>query len=775
MRAVLVAVLIVLIALPTLAAAKDILYVTKQSAAGLTCASLTGDDKLFCNRLVKLNYVVSIATDSDVRDDSQLWKIMLERSDMIFLGDVSARMVNTSLGDRDAFCGSLAGSGKKVFATFLNSKKKGDIEGCAFSPLNIAIFTGSSNNCTDNKLFVLESNYITKGLAVASPVVVYTKNNELKVSGGTGNAAVNCNPSGLGTDFYSAIEVNGKGVFWGLDSPGNFTDAAWRLFDRTVLFANGDNGWNVTAFFIPQKATVNGSVMVFARVSNVSGPVTTGTVKAFIGETELGNLSYSNGTGWWENRRLILPNGGDLQVRAEDGDATSGIEAGSMEISIISGNYQPPNYTVSARPLLNGQVIAANLNYRIWNTNLTVLKEGSLECGADFCTATTELQASGQLILEVYGASDTHTGGSFKLINKQGTAAGARAEPSQWIVTATSPGSERRTFNIVADSNLTGMALLPGGGLAASIVNFSSIPATLTVGSSTSFSAMLDWNALVEGEYSGSIILVNDQKVLTIPVTLYRYNIIGDYLGSKQKSLSLNVPAGGKGTTVLTLTDSAGVPATSFFISADTPELARAVSISNDLMAVPAGGQADLTIKVDAGSLGEGSFSGNLIVWSSLGNETVPISVRVGQDISALLRSLNSDYTELIEGRKLSSDQQSLSNSVNSSLSAANTAIAGGDYSAAMSAYRSANSTYFSLKDNIAAQSAGGDYTVIIIAVLILVLIGGGIAYLYLTGKLPFLKKKKTEAEEEQQKEEEQAEMPGEENETDEKYRFEYY
>jgi hypothetical protein len=49
-------VLAILLVMPVLASAKSVAYVTNQSVAGFPCTSLTGEDKLFCQRLEKLGY-----------------------------------------------------------------------------------------------------------------------------------------------------------------------------------------------------------------------------------------------------------------------------------------------------------------------------------------------------------------------------------------------------------------------------------------------------------------------------------------------------------------------------------------------------------------------------------------------------------------------------------------------------------------------------------------------------------------------------------------------
>jgi hypothetical protein len=759
-------VLAILLVMPVLASAKSVAYVTNQSVAGFPCTSLTGEDKLFCQRLEKLGYHVDLLTDSDVRDNSLLWQDVSPNTSMIFLGGVSAQMVNLSLGDYVDFCGHLAiaqNEGKKIFATFVNARKKGDVRGCAFNPLNIVSFPADDNTCTAKQtgLWVIEDTYITRGFQHNQIVQVYNSSQDVWIHGGTQNLAANCDPpaASLGTSFYSAVAVTNMGTFWGLDKPSAFTSNGWLFFDRTVLLTTGDNIWNVSFFTIPELITANRTFMLFAQVSNLAGPVTNDTVTVNTDSTPLANLTFNNVTGRWENRLLKIANDTRLNVTATDGSANLPVKAGELGVQILSSNYQPGTYTIRAR--LEKESVIGALNYKLWNSNLAVISEGPLGLVEGTYKANVELSDLGGLILEVTATTgDGMSGGAFKTIHPQvANITGVRIEPASWVVTATSPGADSITFRLISPSaNITGLDIVSTGELAPRLVlNLSGFPSQLMAGSVAEFSAKLNWSSLPEGIYKGELLLDSDQLGMVINVTLNRFNIPGDFLTAEPKTLGLQVPFGGNGTATIKLTNGASLPATSLKLSV-AGTLAGRVSMSKNPYTVPARGSADLGIAVDAKGLAEGTYSGVLKVTSSLGEEDVILNVIVGPDVSKLVEQLEIDYSSLLEGKKVPANLQGLSQNVNSSIEQAKDALARGDFSAATNAYRTANTSFTQLQTEL-AKSPPFDIVSALFWLIVIGAIAGGVWY--------YLKRKKEKEEERKKK----PKLP----EGEEKYRFEYY
>jgi len=757
-------VLAILLVMPVLASAKSVVYVTNQSVAGLPCTSLTGEDKLFCQRLEKLGYKVDLLTDSDVRDNSLLWQDVSPNASMIFLGGVSTQMVNLTLGDYVDFCAQLAAAqnnGKKIFATFVNARKKGDIRGCAFSPLNIVSFPADDNTCTAKQtaLWAIEDTYITRGFQHNQVVQVYNSSQDIWMHGGTQNLAVHCTHATLGTTLYSAVAVTNTGTFWGLDKPSAFTSNGWLFFDRTVLLTTGDNVWNVSFFTIPELVTANRTFMLFAQVSSLAGPVTNDTVTVNTDSTQLANLTFNNVTGRWENRLLRIANDTRLNVTATDGSANLPVKAGELGVQILSSNYQPGTYTIRAR--LENESVISTLNYKLWNSNLAVISEGPLELVEGTYKANVELADLGGLILEVTATNnDGRSGGAFKTIHQQvANITGVRIEPASWVLTATSPGTESITFRLISPAaNITGLDIISTGELAPRLaLNLSGFQSQLMAGSVAEFSAALNWSVLPEGVYKGELLLDSDQLGMVINVTLNRFNIAGDFLTAEPKTLGVQVPGGGNGTATIRLTNGASLPATSLRLSV-AGTLAGRVSISKNPYIVPARGSADLGIAIDATGLAEGTYSGVLKVTSSLGEEDIILNVIVGPDVSELVGKLEIDYSSLLEGKKVPANLQGLSQNVNSSIEQAKDALARGDFSAATNAYRTANASFNQLQAEL-AKPPPFDIVSAFFWLIVIVAIGAGVWY--------YLKRKKEKEEERKKK----PKLP----EGEEKYRFEYY
>jgi hypothetical protein len=755
--------------MPALAAAKSVVYVTSQSVSGLPCTSLTGEDKLFCRELEKLGYNVDLLTEGNVRDNSQLWRDESTTASLVFLGSVSAQMVNTSLSDRASFCSNLLaaqGNGKKIFATFLNSRKKGDILGCVFTPLNIVSFTADDNTCSvkQNGLWVMEDSYVTRGFARNEVVQVYNSSQDIWIHDGEQQLAASCDPPAptLGTNFYSAVTVTEKGAFWGLDKPSQFTDNGWKFFDRAVLLTTGDNVWNVSFFTIPGLVTANRTFMLFARVTTLAGPVTTGTVAINADAASLGNLSFNNQTGQWESRQLKIANNTRLNVAAAEGSASIPVKAGELDVQILSGNYQPGNYTIRAR-LMHGQdIVAGTASYRLWNANLAVIKEGQLRPVDSVYKEDVTLADVGDVILEVTATTgDGLSGGTFRSIRSQpANITGAGILPDSWVVTATKPGTENMTFRLSSPStNLTGLVVSKTGAMAPYIaLDLTGFTERLDARSTDKFSATFDWSQLPEGTYSGELMVDSDQISFSIPVTLNRFNIIGDFLTAQPKVLGIQVPSGGRGTASLTLSNKASLPATSLRLSM-AGALAGRVSIDKNPYIVPARGSADLGIAVDANGLAEGTYSGIMKVISSLGEEEIVLNVIVGPDVGKLVEQLENDYSSLLEGKKVPTGLLGLSQSVNSSIEQAKDALDRGDLSVATNAYRAANASFSQLQTEL-AKPPPFDVVPILVGLIVIGAIAAGVWY--------YLKLRKKQEEERKEK---AKKLP----EAEEKYRFEYY
>ena len=760
MKRALIILLAVLIAVPTMAAAKTAVYVTSKSCAGLDCSCLPAEDALFCDRLKKLGYDVVIDTEGDVKDKSTIWQADSAKADLIFLGDVSQAMTDKTKG-QPAFCNNVKNSGKKVFATFGNAYKNRTLEGCAFA-LGLVNYPSDDNICKVDSLWVTETGYITRGFALNDIKGVYTAAQDVKINYGTSGASAHCDPSAadVPTGLYSAVAVKGGGTFWGLDKPSKFTDTGWLLFERAVLLTTGDNVWNVTFFTIPEKATAYKPFMIFAKVRSLAVPITEGSVNASLNLVPLGGLSYSNATGYWENRALTTPAGGELTVSAEDGSSTKTMTAGDLDARIISGSYTPGAvYTVRAQPLLLGFPAVADMRYRIWDSSLTARGEGDMKRSGSEYTANITLAGPGELIVEVTAQNVSLTGGAFKIIRPQNvTVPGFSVEPSEWVVTATKPGTDSFLFTITAGTDITGLSAEKSGELADRMtLSTTGLPQILQAGKTASFLAGLDWTGLSEGPRTGEIFVNSDQFSTTIPVRFIYVAVAGDWLEAEPKVIKVSAPAGGTSAYTIKLVNTASYPTTGIKVEA-SGDLRGAVTFAKEPYHVEASGKKDAELLFDARGKTEGTYSGTITVTSSLGQDEITADLEVTPDIANLLDALDDGWqAELLRlsegGAQLSPTASQLSQNINTTLSDARAALAKNDYTTANTLYQRAAASLDDLKKE---QKQGVSWVVIL-----LVLAATGV--LGYVGWQHFKKKKKEEKK--------KPELPK----AEEQYRTEYY
>lgn len=762
MKGLLVFIIIaVLIAVPTLASAKSVVYVSKQNCAGLNCTCLpsTSEDRAFCDRLARLGYDVSLDSEGDVKDNSVVWKADSVTADLIFLGDVSDSMIDKNK-NQSAFCGNVKNSGKKVFATFGSAYKNRSLEGCAF-PLALASYPADDNICPSTNVWVTEQNYITKGFAINDIKDVYLTSQPVKLNYGQSTASAHCDPSAesMPTSLYSVMLTSTRGTFWGLDRPSKFTDTGWLLFERAVLFTTGDNVWNVTYFTIPSTVSAGRAFMLFADVRSLASPIRSGEVNVSFSGVPLGKLAYSNATGHWENRALSIATDGALAVTAEEGTGTQQIKAGALDVRIISGSYLPGKpYSAKAQVYAAGLQSTANLNYRLLDGKLSTVSQGAMTYLGGTYYADYTPGNLGDLILEVTASSGAATGGAFKILREQNASISYSVEPKEWVITATKSGTGAMTFAI-SGGELTGLAAEKGGELADSmIVNVNTTG--VAAGTAAKITAKLDWTTLKEGEHTGEIFISSDQFSASIPIRFAYFKLTGDWLEVEPKVITVAAPTGKTGSYKIKLFNTANIPTSGITVGA-SGRLNGLVSFAKEPYYINQSGAADITLVFDASKLDEGKYSGIITVNSSLGTADIDATLDVTPDVSDLLGTLETDWAGELSrltdgGASLSPTASQLSQSINETVASAHAALESGDYNKANTLYQSALSSLDKLQRE--EKSSGTNWLVILFVLAII----GAAGYF---GRNYYKKNKKG------QEEKKAPEMPK----AEEGYRTEYY
>jgi len=432
MRKLIFTSVLIFIILTPLVHAKTIVYITN-SSTDTPCSSLSLEESFYCNRLSDLDHDIRVINEQHVKENTTAWNSYVDSSDMIFLGEVSLDMVNTSLS-QDIFCGNIStklNENRTLFATFSNTWKNvsDNIEGCAFHPsINLVSWNLDDNRCSKKTLKVLKEGFITESYSLDDNVDFYSEFYTVKihnVSDG-GWFSGECTPIGGSIGFYPVINTSSKGVFWGLDNPSNFTTEAWDVFDRTILEVFNETLWSIELIIIPKVATVNQDIWVLANVTQFGEPVTDGTVN-FTADGVSGILTYEDEL--WVNKAVKLPETktyllnmaaySDPNLR---GTAAETISVGDLTVDITSGDFSPGiEYTIYTDVYLGTDPQPASVSFRILDLTYSTLLSGDLTCSDNECSSLIgSMPNANSLILEVTASNQSigKTGGNFKVINR---------------------------------------------------------------------------------------------------------------------------------------------------------------------------------------------------------------------------------------------------------------------------------------------------------------------------------------------------------------------
>jgi len=411
--------------------AKTVLYVTN-SSTDISCGSLPTEDSLYCNRLEELGYDVKVINEMHVKESSSTWSNYADISDMVFLGSLTLDMINKNKS-QDLFCGNISSkiADKSLFAAFesvlIDDSK--NIEGCAFYPaIDLASFVYENNECSKKTFKISKSGYVTENYGLNDNLDFYSSARTIKIHEISGDAWVTaeCIPPNGTIDFYPVISIKGKHVFWGLDKPSDFTEDAWEIFDKTILYSLDDKDWDITSFVIPSVATVNQDILVLANVTHLGKPVD-GIVN-LTADGIVRNMEYVDGLWRVPALKLNEVRYYSININAYSpsglrGSSAIPINSGNLVIEVTSGSYKPNSeYNVSAEVFLNSKPQSAQVSFRILKPdNYAVIVSGILDCIKNICTKKIITMPDFEgLILEVtaFNYSLSQYGGNFKTINK---------------------------------------------------------------------------------------------------------------------------------------------------------------------------------------------------------------------------------------------------------------------------------------------------------------------------------------------------------------------
>ena len=774
MRRLLCAVLVILMTLPVLAAAKTVLYVTASpSCWHAPCSCLPDEESPFCERMIALGYNVTITSEGHVISNSPQWQSDWNKADMIFLGDTSS---NASGSSSQQFCdvglGSAVSQGRKLFATFGAARKSGDLVGCALRGNTMIVGAPDPNGCDSTLVTVTQSGYMTTGWPVDSTFQAYNSTASMAVSDGSGWVAASCTIGGV-TKLWPVLATGTRGTFWGLDTPSNFASDTWTLFDWAVIYTMGDNVWTVNAFTVPELPTAGQPVWVAAHVFDRGNEVSTGTVSQFLSGRPAGKLGWYSSAGAWLNRSLILPVGTTLAVGGDQGTATLTTRAGNVSVNIMSGNYQAGKYQIRAEVKSGASPATGTVSYRIRAANLTVIASGEMEAAGGVYQSDVTLGSWGDLVLEVNARTSADTGGSVKTITsakalKQGT--DWLIDPAELQLSATLAGSESVTFTLSAiTSGITGLHVSGAGQLAGSIIVDAGIPTSVDSGDSISFNVKMDRKDLAKGQYTGSLLVQSDQFSAEVPIKLAYLSIPGNWISVQPQQWTVIIPAGKKATQTFSVSSKALYASSAISVS---PSAGMAVSVKKKPWWIPAGGAGSVELEVDASGMVEGTKKGTVTITSSLGSAELPVTITVTKDLSGEKDRIAAAFAEAQTSLSQitwtdTAELQAKAAAISTNLSQFDAAWDAGDWTAAKSALDSADGDLSDLQAAIEKIGQPFPWDLVLIAAGIA---GAGVAAFF--GYRWWMKRhKKAEAKKEEEEKEIEEEMPK----AEDRYRTEWY
>lgn len=807
-KLILITILIFLILVKIVLSTKTILYVTDAATDSL-CSDLTSlNDKLFCNEILALKYNVKIINEGQVKSNTETWNLYYNASDMIFLGDVSQDMYNTSR-DRDVFCSNILAAmtpERKVFATFGNVWKNlsKSIEGCAFYLEMVNFSSNGNDDCYNYRFRIRKSGYITEGYSVGDTVSLYTTSqisyiHDREDDGWIeGECTVNISGNVI-TDFFPVVNTSSKGAFWGLSKSSNFTSAAWNFFDRTVKeLLNDTVPVNITGYVTTDKELykpTNTVIVDFYTVSSVSNANMSiiqpdGTIITDI------PMNQINQTHW--NRNYTLG------AASKNGTYIVNVSASNSEIAFFKKTFDVipwtayasidnTTYTIGNNVTTTVQITNAyaNINFTVKvylinpQGNSTEIGNGIIVGNNSYTSKYTLLNLSGgSYFIKAY-VNDSYERNFTSLLPFTLRGAGnISVNPPQWTVTTDTSQNITQKFNV---TNI-GLGLIPLINITktGSVAQFLTLTDTnitnLYANQSTTFNATM--NVKIEGNYSGTITLTSEFTSFIISVSLSYHTPIIPKQNLKVAPTSISeTTVSNKVIQRIVTLENIDSSSDAIDITANiSNNLAGIVTIVSKPSSIHPSSQAQLELKIDTINLQENTYTGTISLNSSVGSAQVYVNIVILGDLSARadeklseLDELKKNVTELKKQKKNTTEAETLVSSIESLLNDVKLDWVAEKYSDALSKLTQAENSINQLISKISEieQQPGPDYSSVIWkAAIIIILIIIGITVFKYRNKIKELINKilKRGEEKEEKPSEEKYYLP-----TGGGYRTEYY
>ncbi len=757
--------LVLLLALPMIAEAKNIVYITAADTES-PCSSLKSPDKDFCSRLSSLNYTVTVLNEQQVVAGTPIANSYLSSADMVFIGTTSTDLSNSSKPQRNFFCNNITSQKKPAFLTMgsVTVNKTVGIEGCF---IDYSPFPHKSNSCLKKSLKVEAEGFVTKGLG--NVMEAYTKNGRVRIALGTDSPDISwltaeCSNPDIPVAFYDVVssKSTGKGrlLFWGLEEAALYTNSTWELFDRAVLYTMDDHLLKIEVSTFPSRITAGKEFWLLLKARDRLGnEVKAGKFSFSLAGTET-LLSYDSIIGSWALKGIKLTKNETLNITAGDTNFLYNVTVGNIKVDILTSSYRPGSITILAN-----SSYPAELSYRILVENLTQIGSGRLAYYNGLYRSEYELKNYGDVYLEVTALNSTETGGEYRKVTMVSpfSEKDYSIEPAEWVIPLRAGTVSTQNFAIKNRGNksITNLNLTVFGFLA-SRISFSLPPREILPKETGTFTATLDSTGLEDGDYYADFSFSADQFSRTIPVTLSLWNITGIWIEVEPKEWKSPIS---KQTITKTFTLQNRAPLILGELSVKGKGELEGIVSSSVLPAYILGkNSSTIKLSADGTKLKSGVYKGDIEISSNLGTAVISAAFEV-QDISENITSL---FSELETFRLTASSRglTSLYENVNNTLSSADSNLREGNAEAALSDLESAKSLLEQLKTELQKPPPPPPfpYTELFIFVVILAVIAALVYFFKLRKRKPTEKK-------EEKKSEETVFLP----EKEDTYRSEYY
>jgi len=759
------------------------------------CDCYTGtEDYYYCNALSNnLNYNIKVINEKDVMVNNSAWYNVYPTSELIFLGNVSTKMVlNDSIdaeeiADANQFYDNIFdvinSSNTTVFSTEINNYQNKSIKGFFFRT-KLLNFSGTNNSCSNydgDGFSAMVNNLITNGFPDESTnIKIYTKPNNFsvyepilpKLLGDTdGWIGFSCEPGELGKDIYPVIvgsiplsDITDFGTFWGLNTPSLYTPDAWTLFYRAVGNAMGDlgSGSNIAGDIRTNLGTYkprNSPNITF----ETSSTITSINLSLTYPDGSLINIGYMDReSDGWRLDNYIIEDDAPSGTYIITANAISFVDKKEFTKTIV---IQPYAITTTTNKLsyysgenvnitmITSEIYKSTLNI---TAKIDIINPNSSVTNIHNGTLTISL-------IKVYKIPSGSTGGKY-IVNITLNDSDKRIfvieknfivdllgnltiTPKIWNAQTTTAGNKTQSFGITN----TGQVIL---NLSITTDNpnitVDKTNLTIDIGKTGNFTGTFMINS--PGYYTGNIILNSTYvEYLVASTANFSYQLSANSLVISPSSVSIITVPGKTISKEFELENTASISA-SDIVYKISDSLKNIITLTNVTSSIGASGTSAIKIKISSAGLSAGNYDGTVQINSSIGSTSLTVKLEIISDLGieadtklTELKTLQEEITALQKKGKDVTALNALYDGIKTKLESIKTSYGEENYEEAKNIMQEANTSITELKTmitDVTAQKKNYSGIIWAVAIVVILIIVAVVAYKYKDEILNKLSKK---------------------------------